>query len=230
MEWINFLVGNTFISVGDFNVRQKMGIPMGTNAAPQIADLYLLAQEIRFMKENIRGRFSICFNLRYVYRYLDDITIINDKGCFSKEIGSIYDNCLDLSKVNSSPLEAEVLDISVRISDGSAITTVFDKRKSFNFRVNQLPAADSNIAIATMYSVFYSQLIRIARICSHQEGFIYSCQELVQLLSSKGYSRRKMKDKFLQFFRKKDSLVAKYGTLSPETLWITVSKRNTLDQ
>jgi hypothetical protein len=41
MELLRYLVSNTYIRVGNLVVRQKRGIPMGTNAAPEIADLYL---------------------------------------------------------------------------------------------------------------------------------------------------------------------------------------------
>lgn len=218
------MIRNTYIALGDIVVRQKTGIPMGTNAAPQIADLYLLAQELKFIKTNLLKNFSLCFDLRYVFRYLDDITIINDKRCFSREFSNIYDSSLELAKVNDCPLQADVLDVSVSINNGQAVTKLYDKRKDFNFSVNQLPASDSNVAISMMYSIFFSQLVRFARICSNQDGFSDSCRHLVGILFAKGYSKRKLRFEFLKFCRKKKDLLFKYHSFHAERFWVSISK------
>ena len=50
LRWTKTLIDNTFIQLGQSIVKQIKGIPMGTNAAPQIADMYLLALEIKYVK------------------------------------------------------------------------------------------------------------------------------------------------------------------------------------
>ena len=41
MEWLEFLIGNVYIRVGNKVFRQRIGIPMGTDCAPLLANLFL---------------------------------------------------------------------------------------------------------------------------------------------------------------------------------------------
>ena len=45
-----YLLDNIFIRFGTKRYRQTIGIPMGTNCAPMVADLYLFCNERDFMK------------------------------------------------------------------------------------------------------------------------------------------------------------------------------------
>ena len=46
---LTFLLGNIFIRFGTKLYRQVVGIPMGTNYAPLVADLFLFCYEMDFM-------------------------------------------------------------------------------------------------------------------------------------------------------------------------------------
>jgi hypothetical protein len=201
MVLINSLIKNSYFHVGNTVLRQQIGIPMGTNAAPQLADLFLLGHELRYIKSCLANDYSKAMNLRYVFRYLDDITVINDKGMFIDEYKNIYSESLDLSHVNQSSAEADVLDINIKIVNKRFETTVFDKRRSFNFPVNQLPAIDSNISVELIYNIVYSQLVRIARICSKPKYFFNNVNILFVILITKGYSKRKLKATFIKFVK-----------------------------
>ena len=41
IDWMEYLIGNIYIKVGNKVHRQTIGIPMGTDCAPQLADLFL---------------------------------------------------------------------------------------------------------------------------------------------------------------------------------------------
>ena len=45
-----YLLDNIFIRFGTKLYRQTIGIPMGTNCAPLVADLFLFCYQIDFMK------------------------------------------------------------------------------------------------------------------------------------------------------------------------------------
>ena len=45
-----YLLDNSFIRSGTKLYRQTIGIPMGTNCAPRVADLFLFCSERDFMK------------------------------------------------------------------------------------------------------------------------------------------------------------------------------------
>ena len=47
---LSFLLDNIYIRFGTKLYRQSVGIPMGTNCAPLVADLFLFCYERDFMK------------------------------------------------------------------------------------------------------------------------------------------------------------------------------------
>ena len=60
----------------DTYFRQVIGIPMGTNCAPLLADLFLYSYENEFLDNMIRSghrRLARSFNL--CYRYIDDLIV-----------------------------------------------------------------------------------------------------------------------------------------------------------
>ena len=57
MSYKNFLIDNIFIDVGSIVYQQVIGIPMGTDCATLVADLFLFSFEFSFMKELIRTLF-----------------------------------------------------------------------------------------------------------------------------------------------------------------------------
>ena len=66
MSYVRFIVCNTFITNIEGNlIQQVVGIPMGTNSAPAIANLTLYASEAQFMdtlykmQKNMLSRFDI---------------------------------------------------------------------------------------------------------------------------------------------------------------------------
>ena len=48
---IDFLIDNIFVRFGGKVFRQVIGIPMGTNSAPLLADLFLHTYEYEFINE-----------------------------------------------------------------------------------------------------------------------------------------------------------------------------------
>ena len=99
---IHYLLDNIFIRFGSKLYRQIVGIPMGTNCAPLVADLFLFCYEINFMlslSDNNQADIIEAFNS--TSRYLDDLLNI-DNPYFEQIIGQIYPTELQLNKANSS--------------------------------------------------------------------------------------------------------------------------------
>ena len=70
---LHYLLDNIFIRFGSKFYRQIVGIPMGTNCAPLVADLFLLCYERDFklsLSDNNQADIIEAFNS--TYRYLDD--------------------------------------------------------------------------------------------------------------------------------------------------------------
>ena len=168
-EALTFLLDNIYIRFGSKLYRQIVGIPMGTNCAPLVADLFLFCYERDFMlflsednqSDVIEAFSSTC-------RYLDDLLKI-DNYFFDSMVNRIYPSELQLNKANVSDTEASFLDLHLSISDGFVKTKIYDKRDDFDM-VN-FPFLDGDVPRSTTYGVYISQLIRFARASSHVDGF-----------------------------------------------------------
>ena len=85
-----YLLDNKFIRLGSKLYRQIVGIPMGTNCAPLVADLFLFCYERDFMlslSDNNQTYIVEAFNS--TSRYLDDLLNI-DNPYFEQMVGQIY--------------------------------------------------------------------------------------------------------------------------------------------
>ena len=79
-KMIEFLIDNIFVQFVGPLFRQMIGIPMGTNCAPLLADLFLYSYENEFLDNMIRSghrRLARSFNLSY--RYIGDLIVFNNK-------------------------------------------------------------------------------------------------------------------------------------------------------
>ena len=102
---------NTYIRFDNKFYRQSVGIPMGTNCAPLVADLFLFSSERDFMtslsndnQANINEAFDS------TSRYLDEILNI-DNPYFEGMVNQIYPPELKLNKANTLDTEAPFLDL-----------------------------------------------------------------------------------------------------------------------
>ena len=112
------LLDNIYIRFGTKLYRQIVGIPMGTNCAPLVADLFLFCYERNFMTSlsDIKQA-EIIEAFKSTSRYLDDLLNIDNpyfEGMFSR----IYPPEPQLNKANTSDTEAPFLDLHLSISNG----------------------------------------------------------------------------------------------------------------
>ena len=85
-----YLLGNIFIRFGTKLYRQTIGIPMGTNCAPLVADLFLFCYERDFMKSLSReSQADIIEAFNSTSRYLYDLLNI-DNIYFDQMVDRIF--------------------------------------------------------------------------------------------------------------------------------------------
>ena len=129
---LSFLLDNIYIRFGTHLYRQIVGIPMGTNCAPLVADLFLFCYERDFMKylsSDNKADVIEAFNSKS--RYLDDLLNI-DNPYFEGMVNQIYPPELQLNKANTSDTEAPFLDLHLSISN---VFVSYDKRDDFDFDI-----------------------------------------------------------------------------------------------
>ena len=101
-----YLLDNIFIIFGTKVDRQSIGIPMGTNWAPLVADLFLFCYERDLIKSlSWENQADIIKAFNFTSRYLDDLLNI-DTNYFEHMVDRIYPAELQLNKANSSDTEA----------------------------------------------------------------------------------------------------------------------------
>ena len=108
-EAFTFLVENIYVQFEGIVYKQIVGIPMGTNSAPLIADLFLFCYERNFMS-NIHKykQYDLIDMLNDTSRYLHDIFTINNPK-FEKHIPDKYPTGLQLNRANTSDINSKVI-------------------------------------------------------------------------------------------------------------------------
>ena len=156
---------------GNILYRQIVGIPLGTNCAPLVADLFLFCYERDFMTSlSNENQADIIEAFNSTSRYLDDLLNI-DNPYFEGMVNQIYPPELKLNKANTSDTEAPFLELHLSISNGRFSFKIYDKRDDFDFDIVNFPFLDDDVTLRPSYGEYISQLIRFARVCSHVEDF-----------------------------------------------------------
>ena len=108
---IEFLVDNIYVRFGGQLFRQMVGIPVGTNCAPLLADLFLYSYENEFLDKLIKeGKRKLATKFNLLYHYIDDLISFNSKR-FKELISDIYPKELTISETTESTSVASYLDL-----------------------------------------------------------------------------------------------------------------------
>ena len=106
--------------------RQTIGIPMGTDGVPQLANLFLLHYEYLYMKKLMHDNLCIAKRFSDTVRYIDDLLTLNNSN-FEEEIPNFYPPELTLKRTSESDTKLCYLDISISIRSSKYVTEVYDK-------------------------------------------------------------------------------------------------------
>ena len=99
---IEFLVDNMYVRFVGQLFRQTVEIPMGTNSAPLLADLFLYSYENEFLDKLIKqGKRKPARKFSLSYRYIDDLISFSNKR-FNEFIFDIYPKELTISETTES--------------------------------------------------------------------------------------------------------------------------------
>ena len=162
-----YCLDNIYIRFGTKLYRQIVGIPMGTNCAPLVADLFLFCYERDFMKDLSNDNQADIINaFNSTSRYLDDLLNIGNSYFEGMVNPQMYPPELQLNKANTSDTKAPFLDLHLSISNGFVTSKIYDKRNDFD--IVNFPFLDGDVPHRP-YGVYIFQLIRFARVCSHVE-------------------------------------------------------------
>ena len=205
VELVKFLVSNTYLRCGDSLYRQTVGIPMGTNCAPVLANLFLYHYESAYVSRLLADHGpSVARSFRTCFRLIDDVLAVGVPRLHSAlsqpaEDGGLYPRALALEQTSDSTLEAEFIGIHVEQKGSRFHLSVYDKRKSFPFKVRRYPLMASLIPRTIPYGVFVGLLHRGYRICSAAVDFLSYAVEVALILRGNGCAANKLKRAFKAF-------------------------------
>ena len=200
IKMLEFLDDNIFVVFAGTVFQQTVGIPMGTNCAPLLADIFLYSYEADFIQSLLstgKKRLASRFNL--TYRYIDDVLFINNPE-FENYLGQMYPAELEIKDTIESTTSASYVDLLLSIGrDGQLHTSIYDKRDDFNFHITNFPFLSSNILSSPAYGA-----------CSSYECFILRARQLSSKLLKQGYLAECLKSSFRKFYGRYGELIQQY--------------------
>ena len=76
---LEFLIDNIFVIFGGRGLQQTVGIPMGTNCSPLLAELDLYSYEADFIQELLKkNEKKLARSFNFTFRYIDDVLSLNN--------------------------------------------------------------------------------------------------------------------------------------------------------
>jgi hypothetical protein len=166
------LIENIFVSFGETLFQQVVGIPMGTNCAPLLADLFLYSYELEFLQKLVKDKkIHEARAFYFTYRYIDDVLSINNSR-FAEFLPLIYPPELAVKETTDTASSASFLDLYFEFDDSGRLSTkIYDKRDDLNFKIINFP----NMLLDQGY--YKIRLIRSLK------KFIFRYQDLVEIYS-----------------------------------------------
>ena len=208
---LKFLMNNIYVKFRGVIYKQVIGIPMGCDCAPQIADLFLYWYEHDYISSGVQNKKPVVHALKFASRYIDDLNAPN----ISPEVcdiicNDIYPSELDIVATNSSNTSTTFLDLDINISNGMFCTKLYDKRRDFNFKVVTFPNLRSNIPSKPSYGVFVGELYRICKSSSDVNNFINDVKLLINKLVTQKFDMNLLYNHLRVFIKCKPACLAKH--------------------
>ena len=162
---LEFLIDNICVSFGGALFQQVVGIPMDTNCAPLLAELFLYSYESEFLQKLVKDtkvHEARAFN--FTCRYVDDVLSINDSR-FAEFLPLIYPPELEVKETTDTASPASFLDLYLEFDDsGQLRTKTYDKRDDFNFKIINFP----NVQQYTSFYCIWCLHLAIDSLCKGQ--------------------------------------------------------------
>ena len=124
------MIDNIFVIVGGRVFQKTVGILVGTNCAPLIADLFRYSYEADFI-QGLLMKLSRSFN--FTFRYIDDVLSLNNSR-FCDFVDRIYPIELEIKNTTDTDMSTSYLDLHLEIASvGQLRTKLYDKRDLIQF-------------------------------------------------------------------------------------------------
>ena len=187
-DLIRMILGMNNFSFNDQHFQQIHGTAMGTRMAPSYANLFMGKLEKEALK-------NAPFKPYVWWRFIDDIFMVwtegeDDLKTFIHYLNSIHPTIKFTHEYSNSLHQTlPFLDVQVHLNNKQIQTDLHTKptdKHQYLLKTSCHPAH-------TKRTIPFSLALRLRRICSTDIFFSKRCQELINFLQSRGYSRRFLK-------------------------------------
>jgi hypothetical protein len=212
VELVEFLIDNLVIVYGEQAYRQVIGIPMGTDCAPFLANLYLFVLEYEWVSvqeqtEEGRERLRV---LVLVGRYIDDLFAVNGERVLAACLLELYQG-LEVKKESKTTFRSHFLDLDIVVNKGRLVLATYDKRDAFPFEVRSYPNLAGNVHGKKSHGIIVGQLRRFAQACDHWNDFSNRLKTLTGKLLEQGFDRERLRVVIGRFHKQRGLQVSKYS-------------------
>ena len=199
-----------YFTFGDKIFRQVVGIPMGSDPAPFMANLFLYHYESKWIKNLKKDNLQKARKFSHTFRFIDDLLTVNDNGLFLENFKEIYPPELQLN-IEHSGDRVTYLDLDIRNDNGHADVKLFDKRDDFPFSIVRLPFKSSNMPSSMFYSSVGAEIIRIGRVSTCLENFVIAAKNIVNRAIKQGAKLPRL-DKTMKKIYGRQQILRSYST------------------
>jgi hypothetical protein len=218
---VSALVDNIYVVCGDKIFRQTIGIPMGTDCAPYLANLYLYALEFAWVEKKVKedsvAAKSVLARFRYCSRYIDDLCALNNGEAMETHKHDIYPAEMVLKKENTGNQHATFLDLDIDIvGNGRIGLALYDKRDDFAFDIVLHAHLPSNIPFRSAHGVIISQLKRFAECCTKSGDFFKRAAATTTRMIGQGFAKPVLEKYCGKFWLSYAELVRKYRNVNKQ--------------
>ena len=217
-EAMRYLIGNAYFQVGSLLFQQIIGIPMGSDPAPFLANLFLFIYESRWLTNLKISDPRRARRLSNIFRFIDDLIALNDGHEFLKSFKDIYPVEMVLKQENDTDQSASFLDLEINIDDKSFTSKLYDKRDSFNFSIVRFPHKCSNMPSKMFYSTIGAEILRIARATSKYAWFCRSVNCFIERMKKQGTNVAGLRRTLSRLMQRHHCTFTKYLKLPTEII------------
>ena len=202
---VKYLIDNCYFTLGGQLYRQSIGIPMGSDPAPFMANLFLFYYENKWIRNLKKTDLKRARRFCNTFRFIDDLIAINDHDEFERNFLEIYPPELQLKKENIDHHNASFLDLDISICQNQFNLQLYDKRDSFPFSIVRMPYCCSNMPSSIFYSSIGAEILRIGRSTTTLDNFKRTARKLLLRMSKQGAQRSRLERLLIKIFNKHNS-------------------------
>ena len=109
------MIDNIFVIVGGRVFQKTVGIPIGTNGAPLLADLFLYSYEADFIQGLLKkSEKKLARSFNFTFRKIDDVLLLNNSR-FGDFVHRIYPIELEIKDNTYTDRSASYLDLLLEV-------------------------------------------------------------------------------------------------------------------